>query len=71
MVGLKAVREAKGINRTQLAKAGGMSRNTIWYLEEDARVARWKTVEKLANALGVEPLMLLYEPKDGGDETAA
>lgn len=50
---LKEYREKKGISQVQLAQLSGVSRGTIWALENDnAKTTTTRTLAKLADALG-------------------
>jgi len=56
MPSLRELRERKFLSQDDLSRAAGVSRSTIWELEGGrARPRRWKTIRKLAKALGVEP----------------
>lgn len=49
---LKEIRESKGMNITDLANASGITRQTIYRLEnEDSDNINTKTLKALANAL--------------------
>lgn len=58
---LKAVRLAKMLSQEELAEKAGVSRVAITRLETGMVDARFKTVRKLAAALGVEPTDLTAE----------
>lgn len=58
---LKAVRLAKMLSQEELAEKAGVSRVAITRLEAGTVDARFKTVRKLAAALGVEPTELTAE----------
>lgn len=52
---LKDIRESKGMTITDLAKASGVTRQTIYRLESDEDdTANTKTLKALADALGVK-----------------
>ena len=52
---LKDIRESKGMTITDLAKASGVTRQTIYRLESDEDdTANTKTLKDLADALGVK-----------------
>ncbi|PYR23558.1 MAG: XRE family transcriptional regulator [Acidobacteria bacterium] len=56
MSSLRELRERKFLSQRDLAKAAGVSTFTIWEIEgAKARPRRWRTLRKLAKALGVEP----------------
>lgn len=57
--GLRRLREARAISQLDLAERSGVSRATISYLERGTAEARWVTMRKLAEALGVEPAELI------------
>lgn len=51
---IKAVREKIGMTQTQLSKKSGISRATIWMLENgEDKITTTKTLSKLAEALNV------------------
>jgi transcriptional regulator with XRE-family HTH domain len=55
-MGLRAIRERRGLTQTQLAKLSGVEQNTISELETTAVPnPRWATVRRLARALNVKP----------------
>ena len=56
---LKLVREEQGWSQRDLAARSGVAQNTISQLERGERQAMPSTVSKLAEALGVEPAVLL------------
>src|SRR5215211_3987226 len=58
---LKFVREDQGWSQRTLAARSGVAQNTISQLERGERMAMPSTVRKLADALGVEPSVLLAE----------
>ena len=58
---LKLVREEQGWSQRTLAARSGVAQNTISQLERGERKAMPSTVRKLAEALGVEPPVLLAE----------
>ena len=62
--GLRAVREGKFLSQKDLARRAGMSQATIWELEDQDRPrgAYPVTIRKLAEALGVEPEVLVKNP---------
>jgi transcriptional regulator with XRE-family HTH domain len=51
---VKRIRTMRGMNQVDLAKASGVSQNTISEIETGRREARPATLGKLAKALGVE-----------------
>ncbi len=58
---LRAVRIAKLMTQKQLADAAGISENTVNRIERQGMPAELRTVQKLAQALGVEPAELMRE----------
>lgn len=51
---IKAVREQIGMSQVQLSKKSGISRATIWMLENgEDKITTTKTLSKLAEALNV------------------
>lgn len=62
-VKLREAREAAGLNRSQLSKAAGLSRNVAHRLEDGSRgkAVQATTLAAIAEALGVEPESLLYD----------
>lgn len=59
---LQRAREAKGLTQTQLADLAEVRQSTISRLESEppAMVASPELAEKLANALGISELEVLY-----------
>ena len=62
---LKAVRESRFMTQAMLAERSGVSRPNIARLERGDEEARFTTIRKLAEALGVEPGELV-SPTNGG-----
>lgn len=60
---LRTLRAARGLTQEQLAEECGLSVAYISLLERSGRVAPLNTVERLANAIGVEPHALLVPPR--------
>jgi transcriptional regulator with XRE-family HTH domain len=58
---LKAIRESKYLTQEMLSERSGVSRPTIARLERGDEEARFSTIWKLAQALGVEPDALVSE----------
>jgi DNA-binding CsgD family transcriptional regulator len=58
---LRFVRERQAVSQRALAAMSGVAQNTISQLERGERKAMPSTVRKLAEALGVEPSVLLGE----------
>lgn len=68
--GLKALREAQGLSPQQLADRAGLStRTVVWYLESGERGAREGTINRLAQALGVSPFVLVLPPQEEDEGT--
>jgi transcriptional regulator with XRE-family HTH domain len=63
---LRAVRIARALSQAELAQRSGVSRVSITRLESGDVDARFATIRKLAEALGVEPRELMAP-----DESAA
>lgn len=59
LVSLKIIRERLGVSKLELSRRSGVSRNTVIWLERGDQVARATTVQRLAEALGVEALDLV------------
>jgi transcriptional regulator with XRE-family HTH domain len=59
LAALRQVREAKCMTQRELAARSSVNRATIMRLESGAERARFSTIKKLAEALGVEPLTLV------------
>src|SRR5215217_4602051 len=60
---LKLVREGQGWSQRDLAARSGVAQNTISQLERGERKAMPSTVRKLADALGVDPPVLMAESR--------
>ena len=60
---LKEARQRAMISQEELSRTTGIGRATISNLENEERTAQPRTVRRLAEALGVEPMDLL---KEGG-----
>jgi len=58
---LEAVRRQQFLSQAELATKSGVSKNTIYRLEQ-GELAQGRTIRKLAAALGVEP-QALVEPQ--------
>lgn len=54
MFRIRVIREEKQISQTELARMAGISQPYLHDLEADKRGARQETLEKIADALGVE-----------------
>ncbi len=63
-VALKRVRTAMGVSQSELARRSGIARQTIMYIERGDQMARAKTLNKIANGLGVEPMDLVVPIED-------
>ncbi len=55
MTVLKELRISKVLSQAELAEKAGISRDTVIHLEIGKQKPTFKTVRKLAKALGVEP----------------
>ncbi len=58
---LRSIRSERSLSVEELSKASGVPRTTIVGLEEGTRKAQEVTVDRLAEALGVEPGELANE----------
>ena len=58
---LKELRREQVLSLRELEARSGVSYNTIWRLEDGRQGAHPRTIRKLAEALGVEPVELLQE----------
>lgn len=52
---IRALRESAGLTQDQLAAAAGTSQPTVAAYERGAKSPTWRTVERLASAVGVVP----------------
>jgi transcriptional regulator with XRE-family HTH domain len=59
---LRQIRLSRYLTQKELAAKSGLSRVAVARLEAGAESARFSTLRKLAEALGVEPGELLGEP---------
>ena len=50
--GIKVIRTRLGIRQKQLARAVGVTANTIWRIETGRNQPSWKLATKIANYLG-------------------
>ncbi len=60
---LKALREMRVMERRELAEMSGISYSTICQIETDQRMARARTVKRLAETLGLPPEELIRRLK--------
>ena len=65
---LRRLRRADGLSQEELAGRAGLNRNYIGMLERTEYAATLDVVERLADALGVDAVILLSA--DGGLESA-
>jgi transcriptional regulator with XRE-family HTH domain len=56
---LKRLREERVVSQRELARVAGLTHQTVWRLENGPTEAHPRTVRKLAEALGVEPKVLV------------
>jgi transcriptional regulator with XRE-family HTH domain len=56
---LKELRRERVLSLRELEERSGVSYNTIWRIEDGRQGAHPRTIRKLAEALGVEPVELL------------
>ena len=61
---LLRARRQVGLSQEQLAFRAGVTRNYVGGLERGEKSPTLRTLDKLAEALGVSPLDLLREPAD-------
>jgi transcriptional regulator with XRE-family HTH domain len=64
---LKALRSEHVLTLRELAEEAGVSKDTIWRLENGHSEAYPSTIRKLARALGVQPRELV---RTGGDNVS-
>ena len=67
---VKRIRTMRGMNQVDLAKASGVSQNTISEIETGRREARPATLGKLAKALNVE-IAAFFEEEDSSPKDRA
>jgi transcriptional regulator with XRE-family HTH domain len=60
---VKALREMRVMERSELAEKSGVSYSTLYHIESDRRTVRAQTVKRLAAALGVPPEELIRRLK--------
>ncbi len=58
---LKELRRERVLSLRELEERSGVSYNTIWRIEAGRQGAHQRTIRKLAEALGVEPVELIKE----------
>lgn len=63
---LRALREQRGLSMSEVARRVGVSRSYVWRLENDQRRLNTKLLGELAQALDVEPAVLI-----GGEPSSA
>lgn len=64
---IKTLREGRGWNQSELARASKLSANTIWHLERGLiRMVKHQTLESVARALGVplQAILAANQPAD-------
>jgi transcriptional regulator with XRE-family HTH domain len=61
---LRAYREAKGLSQESFADLLGYHRTYVGGLERGERNLTLKSVERIADRVGLEPLALLSPPRD-------
>lgn len=62
---LKQLRKDRVLSLRDLEEVSGVSYNTIWRIEDGRQGAHPRTIRKLAEALGVEPAVLVKGSEDG------
>ena len=60
---VRRLRNSAGMSQNALARAAGMGRGTLVWLEKGGQTPRFKTLEAIARALGVGVLDLVVEPE--------
>jgi transcriptional regulator with XRE-family HTH domain len=68
---LKTMRSERGLTQERLAEDTGLSVAYISLLERSARTAPLATVERIANAIGIAPHLLLIPAAPGAPRTRA
>jgi transcriptional regulator with XRE-family HTH domain len=58
---IKQVRQRKVWGQAELARKAGVSVNTLYRIEAEQHVPRPATIRKIAEALGVEPEVLVFD----------
>ncbi len=58
---LKELRRQRVLSLRELAESSGLNYNTVWRLENGLTGAHPRTIRKLAEALDVEPSVLIQE----------
>lgn len=61
------IRKQKGLNRTSLAEAIGLSSNSLMLIEQNITVPKKKTFEKITAALGVPGSYIYFMAIDEND----
>jgi len=61
---LKQLREAEYLTQIELAKKAGISRDTLAKIEKGKRKPSFRTIRKLAKALGVKPGEIDFGPAE-------
>jgi transcriptional regulator with XRE-family HTH domain len=61
---IRHIREERGMSQRALADRAGVVKSTIYEAEAGRHIPRIQTLEKIANALGVEIADLLPSRKD-------
>ena len=62
---LKLLRTRNVMSQADLAKAAGVSPNTIWRIETGRTVPQAGTLRKMAHVFGVEPRRLMSDDDSG------
>ena len=52
---LRIIMAEQNINKTQLAEKSGITRSTLYLLFKRSKYSSWSTLEKITNALNIEP----------------
>jgi transcriptional regulator with XRE-family HTH domain len=64
---IRRIREERGMSQRALADRAGVVKSTIYEAEAGRHIPRIQTLEKIADALGVEIADLLPSRKDSAD----
>lgn len=68
---LRQLREAAGITRYELAKRSGLSKQSVYKIEEGERKPTFESAVKLAEALGVDVSVFVVKPPDAPSDPSA
>jgi transcriptional regulator with XRE-family HTH domain len=65
---IKRIRKEKGISQEKLAEACNTATSYIGLMEIYRNVPKLSTIERIADALGVDPLVFFIDPKKSSIE---